>query len=126
MNTNISTLAARGRAGAAPLKKAAAASPSSSFDRPDPTIMSYPDVTGVASFDKSKLKKTSTNDGNSLPTAEDIRAERAAGYYRTDEDAIIFALEKSMPEPEPEAFHSPLGLEQPMTFAWAPTSIYNE
>ena len=40
--------------------------------------MAGPDVSAVASFDASKLKKVTTQEKNSLPTAADIKAEKEA------------------------------------------------
>jgi len=37
-----------------------------------------PDVSEVASFDKSKLKKTETAEKNTLPTKETIEQEKSA------------------------------------------------
>ncbi|CAL9698661.1 unnamed protein product [Knipowitschia caucasica] len=38
-----------------------------------------PDISEVSSFDKSKLKKTETQEKNPLPTKEVIEQEKAAG-----------------------------------------------
>ncbi|WP_187787888.1 thymosin beta [Salmonella sp. S146_54837] len=35
-----------------------------------------PDVSGVATFDKTKLKKTETVESNTLPTKETIEQEK--------------------------------------------------
>jgi len=37
-----------------------------------------PDMTEVASFDKTKLKKTETQEKNTLPTKETIEQEKTA------------------------------------------------
>jgi len=37
-----------------------------------------PDVSEVASFDKTKLKKTETSEKNTLPTKETIEQEKSA------------------------------------------------
>ncbi|KAM6955239.1 thymosin beta-4 [Lycodopsis pacificus] len=36
-----------------------------------------PDVSAVESFDKTKLKKTDTNEKNTLPTKETIEQEKS-------------------------------------------------
>ena len=37
-----------------------------------------PDVSGVTQFDKTKLKKTETQEKNTLPTKETIAQEKSA------------------------------------------------
>ncbi|XP_020490121.1 thymosin beta-4 [Labrus bergylta] len=42
-----------------------------------------PDLTEVASFDKTKLKKTETEEKNTLPTKEIMEQEKAAACQTT-------------------------------------------
>ncbi|CAG5933251.1 unnamed protein product [Menidia menidia] len=46
--------------------------------RPTATMSDKPDISEVTSFDKSKLKKTETQEKNPLPTKETIEQEKAS------------------------------------------------
>ncbi|XP_022067708.2 thymosin beta-4 [Acanthochromis polyacanthus] len=52
--------------------------PAFSQQRLTATMSDKPDVSEVTSFDKSKLKKTETQEKNPLPSKETIEQEKAA------------------------------------------------